>query len=94
MGVRVSEAIEVGSFINLLCQCYHALNSSKLHIKGVAPLTVGKTIIVGTEPNMAALIKELEGRFCFFMREVILQDFGERPTTFLYSNGNLLFLWC
>ena len=66
------EAIEVGSFINLLCKCNPTLDPTKLHIKGVAPLTDGKTIIVGAEPKMAALIKELEERFCFLMTEVIL----------------------
>ena len=48
-GARVSESIEVESFINLLCQCNLALDRTKLHINGVAPLIDGKTIIVSAE---------------------------------------------
>ena len=79
-GARVSEAIEIGSFINLLCQCNPELGPTKQHIKGVAPLTDGKTIIVGAEPEMAALIREGEGRLCFLMTKVILRDFGGGPS--------------
>ena len=80
-GARVSAAIEVGSFIKLLCQCNPALDPSKLHIKGVAPLSNGKTIIVGAEPEMAALIKKREGRFCFLISDIILRDFRKRGPT-------------
>ena len=41
-GARVSTAIEVGSFINLLCQCNPQLDDSKLHIKGVRLSLMGK----------------------------------------------------
>ena len=73
---RVNATIEVESYIKLLCQCNSALNPSKLHIKGVAPLSNRKTIVVGAEPEMTALIKKREGRFCFLMTEVILCNFG------------------
>ena len=84
-GARVSEAFEVGSFINLFCQCNPALDPTKLHVKVVAPLTVEKTNIVGAEPEMAVLIREREGRFYFLMTEVILRDFGGGSTRLLSS---------
>ena len=75
-GARVSAAVEVGSFIQLLCQCNPALDPTKLHIKGVAPLTEGRNIILGAEPEMAAIIDRRGGRFCFLVSEVILRAFG------------------
>ena len=58
-GARVISVIEV--------ECNPALDPSKLHIKEVALLTDRKTIIECAEPEIAALIKKREGRFCFLM---------------------------
>ena len=59
-----------------------------LHINGVAPLSEGKTITVGAEPEIAALIKEREENFCFLMMDVILCDFrGQtQPWSSLFSD--------
>ena len=75
-GARVSSAVDVGSFIKLLCQCNPALDASKLHVRGTAQHPNGKTIIVGAEPEMATVIDQRGGKFCFLISEVVLRAFG------------------
>ena len=62
---------------------------------GVVPLTDGKIIIVGAKLEMAALIKEWEGRFFFSHDRSNPWELRKRTnlTSVLHPEGDLPLLW-